>query len=72
MRTKMDLNQYDIYKKMPSFQRVTVGCQLHDFAYQRLKLFLRQQMNNATEAMIQEEILKRFLGESKGIFYRST
>jgi len=68
----MDLNQYDIYKKMPSFQRVTVGCQLHDFAYQRLKLFLRQQMNNATEAMIQEEILKRFLGESKGIFYRST
>jgi hypothetical protein len=68
----MDLNQYEIYKKMPSFQRVTVGCQLHDFAYQRLKLFLRQQMNNATEAMIQEEILKRFLGESKGIFYRST
>lgn len=68
----MDLNQYDIYKKMPSFQRVTVGCQLHDFAFQRLKLFLRQEMNNATEAMIQEEILKRFLGESKGIFYRST
>ncbi len=68
----MDLKQYDIYKKMHSFQRVSVGCQLHDFAYQRLKVFLRQKMKNATDAMIQEEILKRFLGESKGIFYRST
>jgi hypothetical protein len=57
----MDLKQYDIYKKMPSFQRVSIGCQLHDFAYQRLKVFLRQKMKNATDAMIQEEILKRFL-----------
>lgn len=68
----MDLKQYNIYKKMPPFQRVSIGCQLHDFAYQRLKVFLRQKMKNATDEMIQEEILKRFLDESKGIFYKNT
>lgn len=58
----MDLEQFDIYKykKMPSFQRVCIGCQFHDFAYQRLKAFLRQKMKNAPGAMKQEEILKRF------------
>lgn len=68
----MNLKQYDLYKKMPPFQRVSIGCQLHDFAYQRLKAFLRRQMKNASDAMIKRELLKRFLGEPAGIFYRST
>ncbi len=50
------------YKKMPSFQRVCIGGQFHDFAYQRLKAFLRQKMKNAPRAIREEEILKWFLG----------
>lgn len=68
----MDAKQYDLYKKMTPSQRVSIGCQLHDFAFQRLKAFLRQRMKNASDEMIQRELLKRFLGESAGIFYKSS
>jgi hypothetical protein len=63
---QMDVTQYDLYKRMTPSQRVSVGCQLHDFAFQRLKVFLSKRMNNATDEMIQMELLKRFLGESAG------
>ncbi len=68
----MDLKQYEIYKNLNSSQRISIGCQLHDFAFQHLKVFLRQQMKGASEEKIQEELLKRFLGEPAGIFYKST
>ena len=65
----MELTQYDLYKKMSPYRRVSIGCQLHDFAYRRLEVFLRKQMKDATDEMIKRELLKRFLGESAGIFF---
>lgn len=68
----MDSRQYELYKKMSSNQRVSIGFKLHDFAYQRMKIYLHQRMPNASDEMIQKELLKRFLGESAAVFHKST
>ena len=68
----MNRHQYQIYKNMPTYQRLRIGCQLHDFALNRLKIQLHQQMKNANKKTIQNVILKRFLGESTGILFKNT
>jgi hypothetical protein len=68
----MDSLQYELYKKMSTNQRASIGFNLHDFAYQRMKIYLRQRMPNASAEQIQKELLKRFLGESAAIFHKST
>jgi len=68
----LNFNQYDLYKKMSSSDRVKIACQLHDFAFQRLKAYLCQRMENASEDIIRKELFKRFLGESAGIFHQDT
>jgi Zn-dependent M32 family carboxypeptidase len=65
----MDPRQIEIYQQMPIYKRVQVGCQLHDFAYQRLKMFLHHKFKEKGEAWVQREILKRYFGETAGLFY---
>ncbi len=67
----MDDIQIEIYQKMPIYKRIRIGCQLHDFAYQRLKTYLLKQNKGLDEESIKREILKRFIGDTTGIFSKN-
>ena len=56
-----------IYRNMSQPQRVSAGCALHDFAHQRVVLYLKNKYPEVSECEILRLAAKRFLGESAGV-----
>ncbi len=53
-----------IYRCMSAAQRVSAACALHDFAHQRLVLYLEKKHPEASKYDVLRLAAKRFLGES--------
>ena len=63
-----DPEQLQLYRRMSPAKRLEIGCQLHDFARQRLYYFFKKQHPEKTEQEIAILTAKRFLNESGGFF----
>jgi hypothetical protein len=59
--------QLKIYREMPPWQRVAVGCALHDFAHQRLVLHLTREYPDKSKNEILKLTARRFLGDTAGV-----
>lgn len=67
-RTTMKVTQEDVYRSMTPSERVAAGCALHDFAFERMALFLRRLHPEKSEREILKKATRRFLGDAAGIF----
>ena len=59
--------QIEAYRRMTPAERVRSGCALHDFAYQRLILFLTRTHPDRSQADIRRLAARRFLHDAAGI-----
>jgi hypothetical protein len=62
-----DARQIEIYRRMRPDQKVALACGLHDFAHQRVLLYLRRLHPEKTEREILVEAAVRFCGESAAV-----
>ena len=62
-----DAKQTDLYRRMKPDQKFAVACGLHDFAHQRVLLYLRRLHPGKTEREILVEAAVRFCGESAAV-----
>ena len=62
------MTQDEAYRNISGDQRVTTGCGLHDFAFDRVKAHLRTLNPLLTERELTVETAKRFLGDAAPIF----
>jgi hypothetical protein len=63
-----DARQIEIYRRMKPHEKVAAACGLHDFAHQRVLLYLRRLHPEKSEREIQVETAVRFCGESAAVF----
>lgn len=66
-----DAKQIDLYRRMKPDEKLAVACGLHDFAHQRVLLYLRRLHPEKTEREIQVEAAVRFCGESATVLRES-
>jgi hypothetical protein len=62
------MTQDDAYRNISGDQRITAGCELHDFAFDHIMTFLRTKNPLLTERELVLETAKRFLGDAAPIF----
>jgi hypothetical protein len=58
------VTQQDIYRAMTPAERVAAGCALHDFAFERMVVYLRGQHPEKSEREILVMATRRFLGDA--------
>ena len=63
----MTREQQEIYRRMSPAERVSAGCALHDFAFQRVLLDLKRRFPEASEAELLKQATRRFLGEAAAV-----
>jgi hypothetical protein len=62
-----DTRQIEIYRRMGSHEKLAVACGLHDFAHERVLLYLRRLHPEKKDREIQIEAAVRFCGESAAV-----
>ena len=66
-----DARQIEIYRRMKPDQKLAAACGLHDFAHQRVLLYLHKVHPEKTEREIQVMAAVRFCGESATVLRES-
>ena len=65
--TDMTDEQRAIYRRMTPAERVSTGCALHDFAFNRVLLDLKGKWPELSHAELLKLATRRFLGEAAGV-----